>query len=105
MQIKLTLKPIARSPMGVEYGTGSVMQYEVEGLPGGQRFRFEMSVLRVNNPFGKLALTSGDARPDGRAPSNRLTKPSLNCKSSSTLRMKKWLNDDSRIPENRRGWV
>ena len=37
MQIKLTLKPIARSPMGVEYGTGSVMQYEVEGLPGGQK--------------------------------------------------------------------
>ena len=37
MQIKLTLKPIAGSPMGVEYGTGSVMQYEVEGLPGGQK--------------------------------------------------------------------
>jgi hypothetical protein len=37
MQIKLTLKPIARSRTGVEYGTGPVMLYEVEGLPGGQK--------------------------------------------------------------------
>jgi hypothetical protein len=32
MRPKLNLKPIARSRTGVEYGTGPVMLYEVEGL-------------------------------------------------------------------------
>ena len=37
MQSKLTLKPIARSRTGAEYGTGPVMLYEVAGLPEGQK--------------------------------------------------------------------
>ena len=37
MQFNLTLKPIARSRAGVECGTGPIMLYEVEGLPGGQK--------------------------------------------------------------------
>ena len=37
MKYKLTLKPIARSRTDVEYGTGPVMLYEVEGLPEGQK--------------------------------------------------------------------
>ncbi len=37
MQSKLTLKPIARSRTGVEYGSGPVMLHEVEGLPEGQK--------------------------------------------------------------------
>ena len=36
MEYKLSLKPIARSRTGVEYGTGPVMLYEVEGLPEGK---------------------------------------------------------------------
>ena len=37
MKYKLTLKPTARSRTGVEYGTGPVMLYEIEGLPEGQK--------------------------------------------------------------------
>jgi hypothetical protein len=37
MRPKLNLKPIARSRTGVEYGTGPVMLYEVEGLADGQK--------------------------------------------------------------------
>jgi hypothetical protein len=33
----LTLKPVARSRSGMEYGTGPVMLYEVEGLPEGRK--------------------------------------------------------------------
>jgi len=37
VKYKLSLKPIARSRTGVEYGTGPVMLYEVEGLPEGRK--------------------------------------------------------------------
>jgi hypothetical protein len=37
MQPTLKLKPVARSRTGVEYGTGPVMLYEVEGLADGQK--------------------------------------------------------------------
>jgi len=43
MKYKLTLKPVARSRTGVEYGTGPVMLYEIEGLPEGQ----EISIRNV----------------------------------------------------------
>jgi hypothetical protein len=43
VKYKLTLKPIARSRTGVEYGIGPVMLYEVEGLPEGQ----EISIRNV----------------------------------------------------------
>jgi len=37
MKYKLILRPVARSRSRVEYGTGPVVLYEVEGLPEGQR--------------------------------------------------------------------
>ena len=37
MRPTLSLKPIARSRTGVEYGTGPVILYEVEGLADGQK--------------------------------------------------------------------
>ena len=37
MEGTLTLKPVARSRSGMEYGTGPVMLYEVEGLPEGRK--------------------------------------------------------------------
>jgi len=37
MKYRLSLKPIARSRTGVEYGTGPVMLYEIEGLADGQK--------------------------------------------------------------------
>jgi hypothetical protein len=37
VKYKLILKPVARSRNGIEYGTGAVMLYEVEGLPEGQK--------------------------------------------------------------------
>ena len=37
MRPTLSLKPIARSRTGVEYGTGPVILYEVEGLPEGRK--------------------------------------------------------------------
>ncbi len=37
MKCTLSLKPVARSRTGVEYGIGPVMLYEVEGLPVGQK--------------------------------------------------------------------
>lgn len=50
MKWTLSLKAIARSRTGAEYGSGPVMLYEVEGLPGGQK----ISIRNV--------------RPDGQAP-------------------------------------
>lgn len=37
MKYRLSLKTIARSRTGVEYGTGPVMLYEVEGLADGRK--------------------------------------------------------------------
>jgi hypothetical protein len=37
MKYRLSLKPVARSRTGVEYGTGPVMLYEVEGVADGQK--------------------------------------------------------------------
>jgi hypothetical protein len=36
MKLILSLKPVAQSRKGVEYGSGPVMLYEVEGLPKGR---------------------------------------------------------------------
>ena len=36
MKSILSLKPVAQSRKGVEYGSGPVMLYEVEGLPEGR---------------------------------------------------------------------
>jgi hypothetical protein len=36
LELKLSLRPIARSRNGVEYGTGPVILYEIAGLPEGQ---------------------------------------------------------------------
>ena len=89
MKYKLTLKPSARSRTGVEYGTGPVMVYDVEGLPEGQKFQLGMFVLSLKNPSGRLVLTSRDVRPGGRAHLSRLRKRLLNCKSNSTRSMKR----------------
>jgi hypothetical protein len=37
MKCALSLKPVARSRTGLEYESGPVMLYEVEGLPDGQK--------------------------------------------------------------------
>ena len=37
MKCILSLKPVARSRTGVEYGSGPIKLYEVEGLPYGQK--------------------------------------------------------------------
>ena len=36
MKSTLSLKPVARSRDGVEYGSGPIMLYEVQGLPEGR---------------------------------------------------------------------
>lgn len=61
MQPKLTLKPMARSRTGVEYGTGPVMLYEVEGLPGVQRIS-----IRNVRPAGQQPIWQVGAHFRGR---------------------------------------
>ena len=61
MQPKLTLKPVARSRTGVEYGAGPVMLYEVEGLPGGQRIS-----IRNVRPAGQQPIWQVGAHFRGR---------------------------------------
>lgn len=43
MKSILSLKPVAQSRKGVEYGSGPTMLYKVEGLPGGR----EISIRNV----------------------------------------------------------
>lgn len=62
MQPKLTLKPIARSRTGEEYGTGPVILYEVEGLLGGQRIS-----IRNARPAGQQPVWQIGAHFRGRA--------------------------------------
>ena len=61
MHSKLTLKPIGRSRTGVEYGTGPVMLYEVEGLPGVQRIS-----IRNVRPAGQQPIWQVGAHFRGR---------------------------------------
>lgn len=61
MQPKLTLKPMARSRTGVEYGNGPVMLYEVEGLPGVQRIS-----IRNVRPAGQQPIWQVGAHFRGR---------------------------------------
>lgn len=61
MHSKLTLKPIARSRTGVEYGTGPVMLYEVEGLPAVQKIS-----IRNVRPAGQQPIWQVGAHFRGR---------------------------------------
>lgn len=54
MHSKLTLKPICRSRSGVEYGTGPVMLYEVDGLPDGQRISIRNVRPAVQQPVWQI---------------------------------------------------
>jgi len=63
VKYKLTLKPIASSRTGVEYGTGPVMLYEVEGLPEGQKIS-----IRNVRPTTQEAVWQVGAHSRGREP-------------------------------------
>jgi hypothetical protein len=61
MQPTLSLKPVARSRTGAEYGTGPVMLCEVEGLPNGQRIS-----IRNVRPAGQQPVWQIGAHIRGR---------------------------------------
>jgi len=54
MQYRLTLKPIARSRTGVEYGTGPVMLYEVEGLPERRKISIRNARPATQEPIWQI---------------------------------------------------
>ena len=58
MKYKLTLKPIASSRTGVEYGTGPVMLYEVEGLPEGQKISIRNVRPATQEPVWQIGAHS-----------------------------------------------
>jgi|HubBroStandDraft_3_1064219.scaffolds.fasta_scaffold641496_2 hypothetical protein len=58
MQPKLNLKPIARSRTGVEYGTGPVMLYEVEGLPEGRKISIQNVRPATHEPVWQVGAHS-----------------------------------------------
>jgi hypothetical protein len=104
MQFNLTLKPIARSRAGVECGTGPIMLYEVEGLPGGQKISIRNIRLAGQQPIWQIGphFRERETRWTGTFESADV-KPSRNYKSNSTLRMKRLpegLNDHRGIHEN-----
>jgi hypothetical protein len=50
----LTLKPVARSRSGTEYGTGPVMLYEVEGLPEGRKISIRNVRPAIQEPVWQI---------------------------------------------------
>ena len=58
MKYKLTLKPIARSRSGTEYGTGPVMLYEVEGQPEGQKISIRNVRAAIQEPVWQIGAHS-----------------------------------------------
>jgi hypothetical protein len=58
MKYKLSLKPVARSRTGVEYGTGPVMLYEVEGLPEGQKISIRNVRPAIQEPVWQIGTQS-----------------------------------------------
>jgi hypothetical protein len=61
MRPTLSLKPVARSRTGVEYGTAPVMMYKVEGLANGQKIS-----IRNVRPAGQEPVWQIGARTKGR---------------------------------------
>lgn len=58
MKPTLSLKPVARSRNGVEYATGPVMLYEVEGLPEGQEISIRNARPATQEPVWQIGAHS-----------------------------------------------
>jgi hypothetical protein len=58
VKYKLTLRPIARSRTGTEYGTGPVMLYEVEGQPNGQKISIRNVRPAIQEPVWQIGAHS-----------------------------------------------
>jgi hypothetical protein len=58
MKYTLSVKPVARSRTGVEYGTGPVMLYEVEGLPEGQKISIRNVRPATQEPVWQIGVHS-----------------------------------------------
>lgn len=54
MKYTLSLKPVASARGGVEYGTGTVMLYEVEGLPEGQKISIRNVRSALQEPVWQI---------------------------------------------------
>ena len=58
MKRTLSLKPVARSRNGVEYATGPVMLYEVEGLPEDQKISIRNTSPATQEPVWQIGAHS-----------------------------------------------
>jgi hypothetical protein len=58
MKWTLSLKPVARSRTGVEYGSGPVMPYEVEGLPESRKISIRNVRPATQEPVWQIGAHS-----------------------------------------------
>jgi hypothetical protein len=56
MKSILSLKPVAQSRKGVEYGSGPVMLYEVEGLPEGRAISIRKVRAQSQEPVWQFGV-------------------------------------------------
>jgi hypothetical protein len=54
MKYNLRLRPFARSRDGVEYGSGPIMQYEVEGLPDDRKISIRNVRAGMQEPIWQV---------------------------------------------------